>query len=86
MRIMSDTRSPVLSVRLAPHLEQELAAYCAAHKVSRSQAVKQALGMLLRAPRNAPTAWQLGQRYRGSDKRPGDVARHSKRLLRERFG
>jgi hypothetical protein len=82
---MSDTRSPVLSVRLAPRLEQELAAYCTAHNVSRSEAVKQALDALLRAPRNAPTAWQLGQRFRGSDKRPGDVARNTKRLLRERF-
>ena len=82
---MSDTRSTTLSVRLAPRLEQELAAYCSAHNVSRSEAVKQALDALLRTPRNATTAWQLGQRYRGSDKRPGDVARHTKRLLRDRF-
>jgi len=83
---MSDTRTPVLSVRLAPRLEQELAAYCAAHNVSRSVAVKQALDALLRStPRNAPSAWQLGQRFNGTDKRPGDVARHTKRLLRERF-
>src|SRR5258706_166012 len=36
-----------ISVRLPPRVEQKLAEYCASHKVSRSEAVKQALDRLL---------------------------------------
>jgi hypothetical protein len=72
-----------LSVRLPPRVEQELEEYCVSHKVSKSEAVKRALEHLFEESGAKPSAWQLGKRFMGSDKRQGDVARHSKRLLRE---
>jgi len=72
-----------LSVRLPLRVEQKLEEYCVSHKVTRSEAVKRALEQLFDDTGVQPSAWQLGKRFIGSDKRQGDVARHSKRLLRE---
>ena len=72
-----------LSVRLPLRVEQELAEYCVSHKVSKSEAVKRALEQLFAESGAQPSAWRLGKRFMGSDKRQGDIARHSKRLLRE---
>jgi hypothetical protein len=74
-----------LSVRLPPRVEQELASYCEARKLTRSEAVKRAIEAMLHAPGDAASAWELGRGFIGSDPRAGEVARHSKRLLRERF-
>lgn len=62
------------SVPLPPHT-----------KVSKSEAVKRALERLLEQE-GAPVALSpAAKRFIGSDKRPGNVARHTKRLLREHF-
>lgn len=74
-----------LSVRIPDKVEQELAEYCAKHRVTKSEAVKQALAQLFEQPAGKASAYELARRFMGSDKRPGDVARHSKRLLREHF-
>jgi len=72
-----------ISVRLPPRVEQKLAEYCVAKKVTKSEAVKRALEQLL-DPRAVPLSEDpLARRFIGSDTRPGDVARHTKRLLRE---
>lgn len=74
-----------ISVRLPPRVEQELAQYCASNKLTKSEAVKRALQQLFDQAPEPPDAYRASAKYRGSDKTPGDVARHSKRLLRERF-
>jgi hypothetical protein len=58
------------------------------HKVSRSEAVKQALDRLLETAAAKPSPWELGadifvrhERVKPTE----DIARHSKRLLRERL-
>ena len=72
-----------LTVRLPPRVEQELAEYCVKRRMSRSEAVKLALRELLRAPESGTAG--RSHPYIGCDTRQGDVARHTKRLLRERF-
>ena len=73
-----------LTVRLPERVEQDLAEYCVTHGVTKSAAVKRALEELLQA--SAKGKVDLGHPYIGSDTTFGDVARHTKRLLRERFG
>ncbi len=72
-----------LTVRLPDKLEQELSDYCAAYRVTRSAAVKHALENLLKPA--APGKLVPEHPFVGCDKRPGDIARNVKRLLRERF-
>lgn len=74
-----------ISVRLPPRVEQELAQYCASNKLTKSEAVKRALEQLFAQAPEGSTAYRTSARFRGSDKRPGDVARNSSRILRERF-
>lgn len=74
-----------ISVRLPPRVEQKLADYCVSHKVTKSEAVKRALEHLFDQSVTPSNAYKASGRFRGSDKTPGDVARHTKRLLRERF-
>ncbi|OGA26732.1 MAG: hypothetical protein A3I01_02775 [Betaproteobacteria bacterium RIFCSPLOWO2_02_FULL_65_24] len=74
-----------LSVRLPPRVEQKLADYCVSHKVSKSEAVKRALEQMIEQSAGEASAYELGKRFMGSDRRPGDVARRTKQLLRERF-
>jgi hypothetical protein len=74
-----------ISVRLPPRVEQKLADYCIAHKVSKSEAVKRALARLFGSAPAPSGSFAAAQRFIGSDKRPGNVAQHAKRLLRERF-
>jgi len=74
-----------ISVRLPPRVEQKLADYCVSHKVTKSEAVKRALEHLFDQSGTASNAYKASAAFRGCDKTPGDVARHSKRLLRERF-
>ena len=74
-----------ISVRLPPRVEQQLAAYCAHTKLTKSEAVKRALERLFEQE-GAPAAASPGaKRFVGSDPQPGDVARNSKRLLRKQF-
>ena len=73
-----------LSVSLPEPLQERLAAYCAAQGISQSEAIKCALDSLL--DHDAPTAYELGATGFGADEsHSGDIARNSKRLLRERF-
>lgn len=74
-----------ISVRLPPRAEQKLADYCVSHKVTKSEAVKRALEGLFEQTRAPTSVYRASAKFRGSDKAPGDVARHSKRLLREYF-
>ena len=74
-----------LSVRLPLRVEQKLEEYCVSHKVTKSEAVKRALERLFDQTGTPTNVYRASARFRGSDKTPGDVARHSKRLLREHF-
>lgn len=77
-----------LSVRIPPRVEQELAEYCSRHRMSKSEAVKLALERLLADRRQAAAPYDLLRDLVGpeTDARPqDDIARHTKRLLRERF-
>lgn len=74
-----------ISVRLPPRVEQKLADYCVSHNVTKSEAVKRALEHLFDRSGAPSDAYQASAGFRGSDKAAGDVARHSKRLLRQRF-
>ena len=74
-----------ISVRLPLRVEQQLAEYCAHAKVTKSEAVKRALEGLFRQG-DTPTGISAAARlFVGSDKRRGDVARRTKRLLRDHF-
>jgi len=74
-----------ISVRLPPRVEQKLADYCVSHKVTKSEAVKLALeGLFAQAPLS-PNPYRASARFRGSDKRPGNVAMKSKAILRAYF-
>ena len=71
-----------ISVRLPSRVEQKLADYCVAKKVTKSEAVKRALEQLL-DPKAVPLSEDpFFSKLIGSDPRPGDIARHTKRLLR----
>ncbi len=72
-----------LTVRLPESVEQDLAEYCVAHGVSKSEAVKRALEELLQTP--AKGKFDMNHPFIGCDTTSGNVARHTKRLLRERF-
>lgn len=77
-----------LSVRIPPRVEQELAEYCARNKISKSEAVNRALEEFLVAKKGAPSPYELGHDLFGphTDDVPSEnVARDSKKLLRERF-
>ena len=74
-----------ISVRLSPRVEQQLADYCAHTKLTKSQAIKRALERLLEQEPTPIATSPAAKRFIGSDKREGDVARNSKRLLRRAF-
>jgi hypothetical protein len=77
-----------LTVRLPPRVEQDLAEYCVKRRITKSEAVKQALLDLLSANAGKPSAYDLGKDLFGphTDAPPTeDIARHSGRLLREHF-
>jgi predicted DNA-binding protein len=74
-----------ISVRLPPRVEQQLAEYCAQAKVTKSEAVKRALEGLFRQSESSAGVSAAARRFVGSDKRAGDVARRTKRLLKQHF-
>ena len=76
-----------LSVRIPPRIEQELAEYCARNRVSKSEAVKDALDQFLSGKKGEKSPYELMKDLIGAhtDEPPiEDVAKHTKRLLRER--
>lgn len=77
-----------ISVRLPHRVEQKLSEYCVSHKLTKSQAVKQALERLIESGERAPSPYELGGDIFSRHEQVApteDIARHSKRLLRERF-
>ncbi len=72
-----------ISVRLPSRVEQKLADYCVSEKVTKSEAVKRALEQLLESKPVPLSADPRVRKFMGSDTRPGDIAQHTKRLLRE---
>jgi len=73
-----------LTVRLPDRVEQELAEYCAKRRISKSEAVKQALEELLRSA--AGGAHGPRHPFIGGDKGDGsDVSGSIKAALRARF-
>lgn len=75
-----------LTVRLPQRVEEELARYCVSRRLTKSEVVKEALERLLARAAEAPTPYELGAKGFGSDTTAGrEVARNTKRLLRERF-
>ena len=77
-----------LSVRIPLRVEQELAEYCARNGVSKSDAVKEALDRFLSGKSTERSPYELMKDLIDPppDEQPSeDVARHSKRLLRERI-
>lgn len=77
-----------LSIRLPESLEMQLTAYCRAHRISKSEAVKRALDLFLGEEVEVPepSPYELGADGFGADRtHSGDIARRSKDLLREKF-
>ena len=74
-----------ISVRLPSGVEQKLAEYCVSHEVTKSEAVKRALEELFAQTPLSPDSYRASAKFRGSDKRPGNVAMNSKKILREHF-
>ena len=73
-----------LTVRLPHRVEQELAKYCVKRRVSKSEAVKQALQGLLESEPSGNDA--LRHPFVGGDKGDGtDVSGNIKAALRARF-
>lgn len=75
-----------ISVRLPPRVEQDLADYCVAHKVTRSEAVKRALEQMLKHSAGQRSPYDLGRDFferKGTPRR--DIGAQSKRLLRDHF-
>lgn len=72
-----------LTVRLPDRVEQELAEYCVKHRITKSAAVKRAIEDLLQQAQ--PLVSAAKHPFIGIDRQVGDVARHTKRLLREHF-
>ena len=77
-----------ISVRLSHRVEQKLAEYCVSHKLTKTQAVKQALESMLESGDRVPSPYELGSDIFARHEKVApteDVARRSKQLLRERF-
>ena len=73
-----------LTVRLPGKLEQKLAEYCTAYRVTKSEAVKHALEDLLEP--SSPGQFDVDHPFIGCDKGDGsDVSGNIKALLRARF-
>jgi hypothetical protein len=73
-----------LTVRLPPRVEQDLAEYCVKRRLTKSEAVKQALEELLRAPQ--ADARDSLHPFIGGDKGDGsDVSGNIKAALRARY-
>lgn len=72
-----------LTVRLPGRMEEELAEYCVKRRITKSQAVKQALEEMLRPATGSP---RTSHPFIGGDKGDGsDVSGDIKKALRLRF-
>jgi hypothetical protein len=74
------------SVELPAALRAQLSDYCKAHQLSEEEAIARAIEQLVCGAK-PPTPYELGAAGFGADHtHSGDIAKNSKRLLRERFG
>jgi hypothetical protein len=75
-----------LTVRLPPRVEEQLRAYCVSRRITKSAAVKEALERLMSESTGQVTPFELGKEGFGvDDSAGGDVARNTKRLIKDRF-
>ena len=75
-----------LSIQLPDNLEQQLSAYCQEHHLSINETIGLALERLLTSPNKPLSPYQLGKDGFGADQsHEGDIAQHSKELLKARF-
>ena len=75
-----------LTVRLPLRIEQDLAEYCVTRRITKSNAVKQALERLLAETSGTQSPYELGRQGFGTDRSgSADIARNTKQLLRDRF-
>lgn len=75
-----------LSVQLPDKLEQQLSVYCQEHHLSINETIRLALEHLLTTEQPALSPYQLGKDGFGADQtHEGDIAQHSKELLKARF-
>jgi hypothetical protein len=74
-----------LSIQLPENLEQQLRVYCQEHHLSINETIRLALERLLTT--NLPLSpYELGKDGFGADQtHEGDIAQHSKELLKARF-
>jgi hypothetical protein len=75
-----------LSIQLPDNLEQQLSVYCQEHHLSINETIHLAIERLLTT--NPPLSpYELGKDGFGADQtHEGDIAQHSKELLKARFG
>jgi len=74
------------SVELPAALKAQLSDYCKVHQLTEEEAIARAIEQLVYAAK-PPTPYELGAAGFGADQtHSGDIAKNSKRLLRERFG
>jgi Arc/MetJ-type ribon-helix-helix transcriptional regulator len=72
-----------LTVRLPLRVEQTLAEYCETRRITKSDAVKEALDLLLASERSRSSAYELGKDLFGADDTPADeYLLYSKQTLR----
>jgi hypothetical protein len=75
-----------LTVRLPLRVEQELKTYCVTRRITKTDAVKEALQRLLSQRATEVSPYELGKDGFGADhSQSGDIARNTKRLIKERF-
>ncbi|MGZ8243105.1 hypothetical protein [Methylomagnum sp.] len=73
------------TIQLPDSTDTKLTEYCKAHGITKSEAVKLALDSFLNTT-SKPTPYELGKDGFGADKtHSGDIARHSKQLLRDKL-
>ncbi|MFI3135580.1 MAG: ribbon-helix-helix domain-containing protein [Methylococcaceae bacterium] len=75
-----------LSIHLPDNLDEQLSLYCQQHQVSKNEIIRLALERLLTSVEKPLTPYELGKNGFGADEtHEGDIAQHSKALLKARF-
>jgi predicted DNA-binding protein len=73
------------TIQLPESTDKKLNEYCKVHGITKGEAVRRALDFFLEEV-DEPTPYELGKDGFGADKtHGGDIARHSKQLLRDKF-
>lgn len=75
-----------LSIQLPNNLEQQLTLYCQQHQLSINETIRLALERLLTATNKPLSLYELVKQGLGADEtHKGDIAQHTKELLKARF-